>query len=90
MIKQRKGKERDHQEMMHQIDKQKRRAHLERIGVEFEEIDLPRQIITHSSSQLRFNTESQSMFSLDFSKARTEIGYEPPKMEKGLMKWLSL
>jgi basic amino acid/polyamine antiporter, APA family len=52
-----KGKERDHQEMIHQLDKQKRRAHLEQIGVEFKEIDLTRQITNDSEkiSKLNFN-----------------------------------
>jgi len=52
-----KGKERDHQEMIHQLDRQKRRAHLEQIGVEFKEIDLPRQIANDSekSANLIFN-----------------------------------
>ena len=52
-----KGKERDHQEMIHQLDKQKRRAHLEQIGVEFKEIDLTRQITNDSekSANLIFN-----------------------------------
>jgi UDP-glucose 4-epimerase len=45
--------------------------------------------LTRSSSRVNFNTESKTKFSLDISKAKTEIGYNPIKMEKGLMKWLS-
>ena len=42
--------------------------------------------LTHSSSQLKFHANNtKSKFSLDISKAKTILGYEPVRLEQGLI-----
>ena len=70
------GEERDHQEMIHQLDRQKqrRRQHLEQIGVEFKEIDLPSEIRNDSekSANLIFNAVNASQPDLVVTSATVE------------------
>jgi UDP-glucose 4-epimerase len=43
--------------------------------------------ISHSSSRLKYSIEPRSRFSLDISKAKRDLSYEPIRIEKGLMEY---